>query len=289
MNPDRLRIQRFELKFQVPEAVAQKIRQFIRPYVKPDGFAANLAIPAYPVHSLYLDSGDFHTYRSTVNGDADRFKLRVRYYDESPKSPVFLEIKRRVDRCIVKQRARVRRECVAELLSGAWPGAQHLHPSAASDLPDLREFCRLLRALNARPRARVSYNREAWVGEGSEPVRVTMDRRIQCEPESRPTLSTQYRNPVEPFAEVVIELKFSSYFPEWLQHMVRRFNLVQIGAAKYVEGVTLLGPDRFRETVPALPARAPARAPVPVVVPAPARRPERPLAPALLPSVALVA
>lgn len=293
MNSERLQIQRFELKFQVPEAVTKAVRQFLRAHMKPDGFAAHLEIPAYPVHSLYLDSGDLHTYRTTVNGDADRFKLRVRYYDESPKSPVFLEIKRRVDRCIVKQRARVRRECVAEILNGAWPSARHLHPSASKDLPDLQEFCRLMRALNARPRARVSYNREAWVSESVNPVRVTMDRQVQVEPERTPSLSTRYSKPVEPFAQVILELKFSDYFPEWLQLLVRRFNLTQIGAAKYAEGVTLLGPDRMGEAAPLPGPRQTKPAAVPAPVPLPARRPVRPLVPvraaALLPSAALVA
>lgn len=255
--------------------------------MKPDGFVSHLDIPSYPVHSLYLDTPDLHTYHTTVNGDADRFKLRVRYYDEKPNSPIFFEIKRRVDRCICKQRARVRRECVAELLNGAWPTARHLHPSAASDLPDLRDFCKLLRQLNARPRARVSYNREAWVSESSNPVRVTMDRRVQVEPDRTPTLSTAYKNPVEPFAMVILELKFSNYFPEWLQLMVRRFNLTQIGAAKYVEGVMALGPDRFKEGLP-LPG---VRWIAPAASPARERRPARPFvpAPALLPSTALVA
>lgn len=294
MNSERLQIQRFELKFQVSEAVAVAIRQFLRPHMKGDGFAAHLPVPAYAVHSLYLDSGDLHTYRTTVNGDADRFKLRVRYYDESPTSPIFLEIKRRVDRCIVKQRARVRRECVAEILNGAWPSLRHLHPSAVKDLPDLQEFCRLLRRLNARPRARVSYNREAWVSEGVNPVRVTMDRQVQCEPERSPSLSTRYKNPVTPFAQVIVELKFSNYFPEWMQLLVRRFNLVQIGAAKYAEGVTLLGPDRMGEVPVVTGPRRTTPAPAPVPATAPARRPVAPLvpirqAPALLPSAALVA
>ncbi len=264
MNTDRLQTQRFELKFQVPEATAVAVRHFVRPYLAPDEFAKNPTLPAYPVHSLYLDSGDLHTYRATVNGDRDRYKLRVRYYDDSAESPIYLEIKRRIDRCIYKQRARVRRECVAELLNGAWPSARHLHPKAPNDLPALQKFCELLRRLGATPRARVSYDREAWTSEGHNAVRVTMDRAVECEPESGPNLSTTYTNAARPFRDqVILELKFTNRFPDWLQVMVRTFNLVQGSAAKYVDGVNALGPARFREQPPApVPSRAesPARA-----------------------------
>ncbi|MCX6953652.1 MAG: polyphosphate polymerase domain-containing protein [Verrucomicrobia bacterium] len=267
MNTDRLQTQRFELKFQVPEATAVAIRHFVRPYLAPDEFAAGRTIPAYPVHSLYLDSGDLHTYRATVNGDRDRYKLRVRYYDESPDSPIYLEIKRRVDRCIYKQRARVRREFVPEILGGAWPSMRHLIKADARDFAALQKFCELLRRLGARPRARVSYDREAWTSEGNNAVRVTMDRVVVCEPELEPRLDTTFRHPVRPFGEqVIVELKFTNRYPDWLQIMVRTFNLVQGSAAKYVDGVNALGASRFSAAAGASSFRQSAPRLLPVLV-----------------------
>lgn len=243
---DRLQTQRFELKFQIPESTALAVRQFVRPYLAPDVAAPDQRFPAYPVHSLYLDSGDLHTYRATVNGDRDRYKLRVRYYDEAPDSPVFFEIKRRVDRCIHKQRARVRRDRVAGLLTGTWPSPRDLVRPVACDFASLRRFCDLLSSLNATPRARVSYNREAWTSEGHNSVRVTMDRAILCEPEFAPRLATTFSHPVRPFGDsVILEIKFTDRFPDWLTVMVRALNLVQGGAAKYVEGLNSLGPAQF--------------------------------------------
>jgi len=54
----------------------------------------------------------------TINGIKNRYKLRLRYYDTNAKSPVFFEIKRRMNNCILKQRGGVRQEFVAYLLSG---------------------------------------------------------------------------------------------------------------------------------------------------------------------------
>jgi hypothetical protein len=55
------------------------------------------------------------------------------------------------------------------------------------------------------------------------------------------------RDPVVVFGnEVVLELKFTDRFPDWFKELVRVFGLMQCGAAKYVEGVTLIGQHRIR-------------------------------------------
>ena len=53
------------------------------------------------ITSLYLDSSALHLYRQTVQGIKNRFKLRIRFYDDNPGNPAFLEIKRRVTDVII--------------------------------------------------------------------------------------------------------------------------------------------------------------------------------------------
>src|SRR3954464_9747675 len=118
---DRLQLQRFELKYIVPENVALQIRQFVSAYLEIDEYGATMPNLSYPVHSLYVDSDDLYTYWATINGDKNRYKLRLRYYNEKPESPVFYEIKSRVDNTIYKQRGGVRRQSVSSILSGQLP------------------------------------------------------------------------------------------------------------------------------------------------------------------------
>jgi hypothetical protein len=40
-------------------------------------------------------------------------------------------------------------------------------------------------------------------------------------------------------------LKFTARFPNWFFEMVRLFNAMQCGVAKYAEGVALLGEERL--------------------------------------------
>ena len=45
----------------------------------------------------------------------------------------------------------------------------------------------------------------------------------------------------------VLELKFTNRFPDWFRELVRIFGLMQCGAAKYVDGVTLMGEQSVRD------------------------------------------
>ena len=245
MRVDPMQQQRYELKYRVSERTAVAVREFVRGYLVPDEFAAASADASYSVHSLYLDSPQLWLYRSTVNGDKNRFKLRLRFYDEAPDSPVFFEIKRRLDNCIMKQRAGVRRGAVAALLDGTWPSLCDLILPEATQLTAVQEFSRLMQRVQATPRSHVAYRREAWMSPQDNSARVTFDREVRCAPEFGPDLRTSVHDAVRVFEQqVILELKFTARMPQWAEELVQFFGLVQAGAAKYVEGVTAMGEDR---------------------------------------------
>ncbi|MBI5688901.1 MAG: polyphosphate polymerase domain-containing protein [Verrucomicrobia bacterium] len=238
MVPDRLQSRRFEVKYRIDEATARAVREYARGRLEPDEFGLASDVPTYPVHSLYLDSAGLDLFHSTINGDRNRFKLRARFYDDAPNSPVYLEIKRRVDRCIVKQRARVRRECVPDLLSGDLPAWKHLAQADARHYAALLSFCTLRRQLAAGPSAHVAYDREAWTSRENNSVRLTLDRRVQCEVHRTPVLSTAFSRPTGIFAgTVILELKFTNRFPVWFRELVEHLDLQPESAAKYVDGL----------------------------------------------------
>ena len=85
----RLQAQRFELKYLIDEEITPHIRDFVRSYLELDDYGADSPDCSYEVHTLYLDSDDLKTYQSSTNGEKNRFKLRLRYYDDKPETPVF--------------------------------------------------------------------------------------------------------------------------------------------------------------------------------------------------------
>jgi len=247
MSQDRMQLQRFELKYVVPEEVALAVRDFVASYLEIDEFGATLPNLSYPVHSLYLDSSDLATYRATINGDKNRYKLRLRFYENRSDAPVFFEIKRRMNNTIAKQRGGVRRDAVDSLLAGQLPGPTHLISKEPRQLVALQNFCRLATSLQATPKAHIFYMREAWISRFDNSVRVTMDRTILCDPEPTARLNTDLLRPVNVFGnKVILELKFTSRFPDWFKELVRVFGLMQCGAAKYADGVALLGEYTIR-------------------------------------------
>jgi hypothetical protein len=244
----RLQQQRFELKYPIDEGITPQLRDFVSSYLDLDDFAVGCQNLSYPVHSLYLDSDNLKTHHAAANGVKNRFKLRLRYYDDRPDSPVFFEVKRRMDNCIIKQRCGVRREAVPLLLAGQLPEPAHLLSTEPRHLVALQRFNLLLHQINARPKLHNNYLREAWVSPHDNSVRVTFDRHIRVEPWFRAKAVVEMDQPVSVYPEfVILELKFTTRFPDWFKDMVRRFDLMQLSAAKYSQGVEVLGEHRFHD------------------------------------------
>ena len=242
---DRAQRQRREIKYLIRESTALAVRSFVSCYLDPDEFAVGKPGNAYSVHSLYIDSNRLYTYWATTSGDRNRFKLRIRYYDDHPDSPVFCEIKRRINEGIVKQRARVRRDAIGPLLVGESPRREHLHSWKPQYWADLLDFWELVERLQAAPRLHNAYQREAYVSPGKASVRLTMDRAVRVEPEFGAELLAGMEKPVQIFNEfVILELKFTERMPAWMIEMVRGFDLKSTGAAKYVTGVEVLGHNK---------------------------------------------
>lgn len=253
MSNSELQAQRLELKYIIPERVAVSIRDFLLPYLDMDPFGGSQPDLSYPVHSLYLDSPELALYHSTLNGDRNRYKLRIRFYEGRPQAPVYLEIKRRDDGSIYKERCAVNRDAVGDIISGRLPDRRDLVNGNSAGERALANFCRNLNQIQAVPMAHVAYRREAWLSHGSNRVRVTMDRQVQSCREPSIRLDAQLTHPVSVFGdEVVLELKFTGRFPSWMGDLVRVFSLKQCSAAKYVDGMVKIKDQSAEGLLPTL-------------------------------------
>lgn len=226
------------MKYILNEDQALAVREFVGQQLDLDENGVGKPHYSYPVHSLYLDSDELFTFWSTINGDKNRFKLRLRFYNDHPDSPVFFEIKRRLNNCILKERGGVRKDAVGWLLAGHLPEPQHLLRPEARHQVAIQHFLELAQRLHARPQAHVAYLREAYMDPVNDNVRVTLDRQVRTEIRTEPLFHTTMVDPALPFGDrVILELKFTNRFPDWLRALVEHFGLMQCGAAKYCEGV----------------------------------------------------
>ena len=244
MTQHKLQTNRFEFKYVIDEQRARAIRDYVRGYVEPDEHVQDLRTCSYPIHSLYLDTPTLVLYRQTTQGLKNRFKLRIRFYDDDPAHPAFLEIKRRLNDAIRKERAAITRAGVDRLLNGRPLDPSDLIPANGNGRAGgaLERFCHLVEELGAQPAAYVSYVREAYVSPGSDQLRVTFDRQIRGATfDRRMGLSPPTTGVAANVHGVVLELKFVDRFPHWMRDLVWAFSLQRRSMAKYVHGVEALG------------------------------------------------
>jgi len=107
-----------------------------------------------------------------------------------------------------------------------------------------------MNSVHAKPKVHIFYMREAYVSSDDQ-VRVTMDRNVFGEENLSPSIKVDMKNPVLTFEKtVILELKFTNRFPNWFRDLVRMANVMQCGAAKYVESIQGLGSRRVRTDLP---------------------------------------
>jgi len=225
---------RFEMKYQISEAKAAAVENFIQPYLHFDRYCKLQPSASYPIVSLYLDSHDLRLCRESMTGDKNRFKLRIRGYNDDPAYPKFFEIKRRINFVIVKDRQRVNQRDVAHLLGGGTLPEQYY----STEQEPLKQFLFYLQCIRARPVIHVRYIRRAYEDDSENRVRVTFDRKLSFRICEKPEVTLggpgwqQY-----PINDVILEIKFTSRYPAWLTRMTRCFELQKQSFSKYANCV----------------------------------------------------
>jgi SPX domain protein involved in polyphosphate accumulation len=230
---------RFEFKYMIDESMAKAVRDHVRAHMVPDHYMDPSQPNGYMVYSVYLDTPNLSLCKATMNGEKNRFKLRLRYYDAQSTGPMFFEVKRRVNDAVLKSRAGVRRSVTHELLKGRGPRrGDLLAPDNSRAMSDLTLFCRLRDELNAAPAAMNTYRREAYMSRHDNSARLTMDRDLHganWSGDLHDLAGTHWRKP--PINGVILELKFTQRFPRWMAELVQRFEIQRCSVPKYVECV----------------------------------------------------
>jgi hypothetical protein len=238
-----------ELNYLISEEVALRLRDFVREYLDLNEYSVARPNFSFPVHSLYLDSPDLELYRKARNDLEHRCQLRIRFHDDRPASPVFLEIKRRAVDVVARQRCAASREAIGFVLGGEMPPHDLLIDPSPRSLLAIEDFMELTRRLQASPQVRLSFLREAYVSD-DEGVQVTFDRQIVFEPCREPVLQCEMEAPQPLFApHVLFELNFIEHYPKWFREMVQHFNLTECGVDKFVGAVASLQDDDLTRTL----------------------------------------
>ena len=227
-------LSRHECKYLVSARLLAQVRDYLRPFMRPDAYALARPDRRYQVTSLYLDSSDLALYAMTNGGEKNRFKLRLRWYRDAADAPVFVEIKKRVDQIVLKSRCRVEAQAAEDLVRSL-PGLSRASAGAtAAAVPDVADFLSRCRRARARPMLLVRYWREAYESSGPDPVRVTFDTELEYALAAVDALGrgdAQWRS--TPLDGAILEIKFTQLVPSWVRSMIRDLELQKQSIPKY--------------------------------------------------------
>lgn len=233
-------LRRHEAKYVIHPSMLGPIRDYVKSFCAPDPHGRSDP-PVYTIITLQLDGPGLPLHHAKQNEQVNRFKLRVRTYDQAD-SPVFMEVKQKLGDIIVKSRAKVARD--------QW--GPHLLQNTKVDLTfgsdkeyvAFLTFVRLARELQARPVVRIRYERESYFGVNDEYARVSLDRHLEYQAADDWSVagpggrwiavdSSLAQNKFNPWSGVILELKTLSEAPRWMVEMTREFDLERDGNCKY--------------------------------------------------------
>lgn len=226
---------RKEYKYFVPTYLLAELRERVRIHAELDPYCEDLPQFCYQVRSIYLDTPRDRFYFEKLDGHRNRKKLRIRVYNEQGSSAfAFLEIKRKRDDGVYKERARVALDQIEGLLNGGdFPA-----PQAGPRSVPVSKFVYLVKTLNLTPRVLITYDREAYFGKDDDDVRVTFD--LHPRSLDAPLLQDIYREQdLQLFTEpnFIFEIKFNDRLPFWARMVIRDFCLRREAISKYCRGL----------------------------------------------------
>ena len=241
------RFNRFELKYLITLQQAGRFKTALRAYLSPDDNGNGQG--CYTLASLYYDSPDFRCFWEKIDGVKFRRKLRIRRYEThtalTEDSPVFVEIKQRLDRVTQKRRVVLPYRAALQLCND-----RQVPGHAPQDTPVINEIHAFLWEYNLRPTSLVRYSRQALIGTDYDiGLRVTFDTALSYQPPPLHLHGQPAGLPMFPADYVVMEIKVNERIPYWLTELAAAHNLNLVRVSKYCRSIELsqhIPSDRWR-------------------------------------------
>ena len=191
----------------------------------------------YYIHSLYFyDNKDTSVY-TTSSGLSNRYKWRIRYYDDDL-SYIVLEKKIKKESRCHKKSCLITIDEYDCIVNG---NITELVYDTNKDL--IKELARDILLFNYRPKVIIDYDRIAYVEEVTN-VRITFDMHISASYDLEHFLDRDYtRFYLLPSHINLLEVKFDKILPSYIRHIVESYNFKQTSFSKYYYGRCLL--DNF--------------------------------------------
>ena len=221
---------RREDKYYVPINIYQSLLKDLSYFTKPDEYSIDQDF--YNVYSIYFDNIDLTSYHHKVEGRADRFKIRLRFYASDIKSgQINAEIKYKFSDHGSKKKVIIDIESFKKIISG-----ERISPDDFLDIPELKTFIAAKKLGNFFPFIRINYQRQALFSKIDRNIRINFDRKVDCCRLKAGSCEGSYISALSA-NKIILEIKYPGYLPYWLVYILRKYSLQRSSISKYVLAV----------------------------------------------------
>nr|WP_271210409.1 polyphosphate polymerase domain-containing protein [Rhodococcus wratislaviensis]GLK35663.1 VTC domain-containing protein [Rhodococcus wratislaviensis] len=229
---------RYEIKYLAHESDVPRLREALSGHMASDEFSP---VGGYPVTSLYYDTQNLRFYWEKIEGLKFRRKLRVRLYgppaEATGVTPVYVEIKQRVNRVTQKRRIQLPYSHAMRLCDARQPID---HDVSAG--PFVNEVTTLVGNLDLCPTVTTGYLREAFVRTGADlGLRVTIDHRVHGRDRDFHFAAPAENRFIIPPHLCIVEIKANERVPYWVTDLTARLDMSVVRVSKYCQSVEAFG------------------------------------------------
>ncbi len=242
---------RYELKYLLTKEQKQAVCDALAAHMKLDSYGRTA------ISNIYFDTDKFRLVRRSIERPVYKEKLRIRSYSQATSdSTVFVELKKKFDSVVYK-----RRIALSEIDATLWLSGISPCPKKTQIADEIEYFMKYYGTL--RPRAFLSYEREAFYATDGSDFRVTFDEQILARLSDLSLCSDIGGYPLLEDGMTLMEIKCSGGIPLWMMSILSQQKIYKTSFSKYgtaykkliaVRGEPACGEfiqDNFIQNVPA--------------------------------------
>lgn len=234
---------RFEHKYLITQNQLDKLLPIIDRHMAMDKYCLNHS--TYTIANLYYDTADNMLIRNSLEKPFYKEKLRLRAYG-IPKTDsfVFLEIKKKYNKCVNKRRTTLRlNEAYSFCESGEQP--EHQDYMNAQVCNEIEYF---IRHYDVTPKVYIAYDRLAYFEEGNPDLRISFDTNIRTRRTDLSLEAGDHGDKLLSDGVWLMEIKTSRAKPLWLCEALTETGIKRISFSKYGTEYTHMLKDHLKET-----------------------------------------
>ena len=222
--------QRREIKFLLSQEQYQALLAIVREHMEPDRYCVNGK--EYGIYNIYFDTPDNLLIRRSIEKPLFKEKLRLRSYytAASPDTPVFLEIKRKINSIVTKRRVAL---TLAEAESYVRTRVKP-HFERFIDRQVMKEMDVFLNSYDSvAPRQFIGYQRTAFFGKDNPDFRLTFDREITARRTDLTLAKECFGDQLILPDQRLMEIKVPGSLPLWMSQVLSELEIRRISFSKY--------------------------------------------------------